>query len=322
MKSHSRQMRSPSLMPRELGPVPGWAGETQAGNPAKRLGDGVGSPDFRTQSQSRQMRSPSLLVQPQGIKGAGGWGRQIGRNQAGLPLGLDHQAAARGWITRLGRQPCGNRPNGFRRQRGNQRLVHDSWIAASYQHAKSSPCPDSPSRECCGEGVRQVGGWGWIRPRHGGRQHEIPFPGWAFPPMWGKSRGTGLERIDQLATTEDTYPMTRRYPLDTKIASLNQLDQNDGDLKMTSDLLEIPPKTLERWRANEVSSARRLSQATKTTSRTTQVRSASQNARTQPGNPRTDRQQNPGKSALESTQFRIDRIAQPCSEVGGGYAKH
>jgi len=41
--------------------------------------------------------------------------------------------------------------------------------------------------------------------------------------------------------------MARRYTLDTKIDALNQLDQHDGDILLTSEKLNIPARTLKRW---------------------------------------------------------------------------
>ena len=46
--------------------------------------------------------------------------------------------------------------------------------------------------------------------------------------------------------------MKRRYTLDAKINALNQLDCLDGDLALASRQLEIPAKTLEKWRAKEL----------------------------------------------------------------------
>jgi uncharacterized protein YigA (DUF484 family) len=45
--------------------------------------------------------------------------------------------------------------------------------------------------------------------------------------------------------------MSRRYQLDIKIEALNLLDQHDGDFHLVEDLLGIPGKTLENWRAAE-----------------------------------------------------------------------
>ena len=46
--------------------------------------------------------------------------------------------------------------------------------------------------------------------------------------------------------------MKRRYTLDAKINALNQLDCLDGDLALASRQLNIPAKTLEKWRAKEL----------------------------------------------------------------------
>ena len=45
--------------------------------------------------------------------------------------------------------------------------------------------------------------------------------------------------------------MKKRYALEAKISALNQIDQNDGDLQSTSRQLNIPAKTLKKWRAIE-----------------------------------------------------------------------
>ncbi len=46
--------------------------------------------------------------------------------------------------------------------------------------------------------------------------------------------------------------MKRRYPLDAKINALNRIDQLDGDIALTATQLNIPAKTLEKWRAKEL----------------------------------------------------------------------
>ena len=49
--------------------------------------------------------------------------------------------------------------------------------------------------------------------------------------------------------------MKRRYPLDAKINALNRIDQlymTDGDIALTATQLNIPAKTLEKWRAKEL----------------------------------------------------------------------
>lgn len=43
----------------------------------------------------------------------------------------------------------------------------------------------------------------------------------------------------------------KKYSLDTKIDALNQIDQNDGDVAVVSDLLEIPERTLRGWQGVE-----------------------------------------------------------------------
>ena len=45
--------------------------------------------------------------------------------------------------------------------------------------------------------------------------------------------------------------MKRRYPLNAKINALNQIDQLDCDLPLAAKQLNIPAKTLEKWRAKE-----------------------------------------------------------------------
>lgn len=45
--------------------------------------------------------------------------------------------------------------------------------------------------------------------------------------------------------------MKRRYALNAKISALNQIDQLDGDLPRAAKQLNIPAKTLEKWRAKE-----------------------------------------------------------------------
>lgn len=45
--------------------------------------------------------------------------------------------------------------------------------------------------------------------------------------------------------------MARKYALDTKIDALNQIDQNDGDVAVVSDMLEIPERTLRGWQGAE-----------------------------------------------------------------------
>ena len=45
--------------------------------------------------------------------------------------------------------------------------------------------------------------------------------------------------------------MKRRYPLNAKINALNKIDQLDGDLPLAAKQLNIPAKTLEKWRAKE-----------------------------------------------------------------------
>ena len=45
--------------------------------------------------------------------------------------------------------------------------------------------------------------------------------------------------------------MKQRYALEAKINALNQIDHNNGDLQSTSRQLNIPAKTLKKWRAIE-----------------------------------------------------------------------
>lgn len=45
--------------------------------------------------------------------------------------------------------------------------------------------------------------------------------------------------------------MARRYTLDSKIDTLNQLEAFDGDLMLTSDKLHISAKTIRNWRKHE-----------------------------------------------------------------------
>lgn len=45
--------------------------------------------------------------------------------------------------------------------------------------------------------------------------------------------------------------MKQRYTLESKINALNRIDQNDGDLQSTSRQLNVPAKTLKKWRAIE-----------------------------------------------------------------------
>lgn len=45
--------------------------------------------------------------------------------------------------------------------------------------------------------------------------------------------------------------MPKQYQLDSKIEALNLLDRHDGDLPLVSNLMQIPVKTLRRWRAEE-----------------------------------------------------------------------
>ena len=105
----------------------------------KGPGDGVGSPDFRTQSQSRQMRSPSLMLRDtspvrRGIEGAQGWG-----------MGLDRQAGRWGWIARL--------PD----------AIPIPPNALPFPDASGKGLGDGVGSPGWGMGLdHQDGGWGWI----------------------------------------------------------------------------------------------------------------------------------------------------------------
>ena len=74
--------------------------------------------------------------------------------------------------------------------------------------------------------------------------------------------------------------MKRRYSLDSKIAALNQIDQLDGDLTLAGQQLNIPIKTLEKWRAKEPDLRQNYRQRQNASSRTPRVRPACENART------------------------------------------
>ena len=45
--------------------------------------------------------------------------------------------------------------------------------------------------------------------------------------------------------------MARRYSLDAKVNALNQLEDNGGDVLLTSQWLDIPANTIRYWRENE-----------------------------------------------------------------------
>ena len=51
--------------------------------------------------------------------------------------------------------------------------------------------------------------------------------------------------------------MARTYRLDAKINALNQLDENEGDVALTSKALGIPARTLRDWRRKETDLRRR-----------------------------------------------------------------